>query len=276
MREAAVFKVIDVAGKVYGTQLTSGQASAMMEVLLSARPGVAIRSERIDSPAPMPAPIVAAVPPKIIEPLEEVEVGYERDTLHTAIVERATAKTRLAAANQAVELAKAYLSTCQSDLEALVEGHLGDITASGASLAESFKAGGAAAGTGRSIDRSVLLDAEVKRDTANAALDQLVAEQVVALADDKAAETRVRLLVMVVQRAEVDSATGVLEDLKAEFWRLHAKIDASRFAGLPLTIRSTQALRMDLIPPLEEPIAGWRRFSAALMENANAQFGDQI
>ncbi|MDB5776152.1 MAG: hypothetical protein JWP38_2285, partial [Herbaspirillum sp.] len=50
MREAAVFKVIDVAGKVYGTQLTSGQASAMMEVLLSARPGVAIRSERIDSP----------------------------------------------------------------------------------------------------------------------------------------------------------------------------------------------------------------------------------
>lgn len=270
MMEPAVFRVVDSTGQVHGTRMTSGQASGMMEILLNARPNISVRSERIDLPISEKSEKVTATP-IVSETYPVIPTGQEREALRQAIDGHLDASARLDSANQAVERASAFVSARQSELDAMTAAHQSEIEASGANLAEALKAGGAAFETGRMIDRGAVLDAEVRRDTARAALERLAAEQVESDSTYKAAETAVRLVVMAVKRADVVAMVERLEVVKAEFTALATAIDAARFADVPMTIRAQDAIRLDVpgTGAISETAARWHRYSAALRDDAD-------
>jgi hypothetical protein len=258
---------------VHGTKLTAEQASAMMEVLLSARPNVAIRSERIDLPAPTTISNPVTLP-VIAETYPVIPTGQERDALRTAIDDRLDATARLASADEAAARARAYLDARQAELDALCESLEREIAASGATLATLLKAGAARNDANGLIDRSAVLDATTRRDTAKAALDQLEGELADAQKAHASAETCQRLAVLAVKRADRDAMVERLEILGEEYLALSAEVDASTISQMPITPRARAALRIQLgaMYRVDEASLRWHKYTAALMEDADAQF----
>ncbi|MGV7245046.1 hypothetical protein [Caballeronia sp. M23-90] len=278
MMEANVFRIVDTTGKVYGVNLTSGQATAMMQVMLAARPNVPVRSERCDQPisentekVQAPAIVIAQ---RIADNYLEIESGKERETLRRAIEDRLDAAARVASADEAVDRASAYLIARQDELDTLSESLNRQIAASGATLAVLLKAGSASADTNQLIDRGAVLDATTRRDTAKAALDQLEAELADAHKAHTDAETRQRLAVHAVKTAERDCMVERLERLGEEYLALSAEVDASTSSQMPITPRARSALRIELgaMDRINEASLRWHQYTAALMEDAEAQF----
>jgi hypothetical protein len=272
MQEPAIFRVVSGDGEVHAENLTSTAAYSMAEFLLTNRRNLSnVRTELMKTPASTAAPampyIVAAA-----MPLPDVEPGRERDALRNAIEAHLDACARLDAANQAVERASAFIAARQSELDAMTAAHRSEMEASGANLAEALKAGGAAFEASRLIDRSAVLDAEVRRDTARAALGHLTAEQTDADAAYKVAETAVRLAVMAVKRADVAALVARLADVKAEHMALSAAIDSARFSDVPVSLEAEQAMRVEFPGPGHIDMAAkvWYRYSAALRDDPEA------
>jgi hypothetical protein len=278
MMEPATYQVVYGDGQVHAKNLTSSQAYGMAAMLLATRTLGSVRTELMDKPPQTTAP--ASVPQIVATamPLPTIEPGSKRAALREAIDGRLDAAARLDSAHQAVERASAFVAARQAELDAMTAAHKSEIEASAGNLAEALKAGGAAFDASRLIDRGAVLDAEVRRDTAKAALEQLAAEQAAADANYKAAETRLRLAVMAVKHAEVASMVERLEGIKAEFMRLSTLIDAARFADVPGTIRSQQAMHIELPHggAIGEAHKLLIRYTAALMENADAVLEEVI
>ncbi|MFL9859472.1 hypothetical protein PQR72_27695 [Paraburkholderia madseniana] len=275
MMTPANFQVVDGKGHVHAKNLTSSQANGMAEMLLATRTLGSVRTELMDKPpttAPASAPHIVAT----AQPLPAIKPGSERESLCEAIDVHLDASARFDAANQAVERARAFVDARQTELDAMTAAHQTEIAASGANLAEALKAGGAAFEASRLIDRGAVLDAEVRRDTAKAALEQLTAEQVESDSTYKAAETAVRLAVMAVKRADVAAMVERLEAVKAEFTALATAIDAARFADVPMTIRAQDAVRIDVpgTGAISEAAARWHRYGAALRDDVDASWED--
>lgn len=191
MMTPANFRIVDGSGKVHYQNITSTQADAFMSLLLAGGQCPGLRSEPMAKPPQtegqaMGIPHIAAT----AMPLPDIKPGKERDALRDAIETHLDASARLDAANQAVERARAFVDARQTELDALQALHQDEIRNAGSNLAETFKAGGAAFEAGRVIDRSAVLDAEVRRDTAKAALEHLIAEQVESDSTYKAADRR--------------------------------------------------------------------------------------
>jgi hypothetical protein len=136
-------------------------------------------------------------------------------------------------------------------------------------LAEALKAGGAALEASRLIDRSAVLDAEVRRDTAKAALEHLTAEQMESDSTHKSAETAVRLATMAVKRADVAAMVRRLIDVKGEFTALATAIDAARFSDVPVTLEAESAMRIELLS-VDGAAKVWHSYSAALRDDPAA------
>lgn len=280
----ANFRIVDVTGKVHHTGLTSSQATALMSLMLADGKLPGLRSEPMDelrksAPTdPTPAIVEAARNDAATAiAIRTIEPGSERDALRDAIEGHLDASARLDGANQAIERASAFVDARQTELDALQALHQDEIRSAGSSLAETLKAGGAAFEANRVIDRGAVLDAEVRRDTAKAALEQLTAEQTAADAAHTAAETAIRLAVMAVKRADVAAMVERLEAVKAEFTALATAIDAARFADVPMTIRAQDVTRLDVpdTGAISEIAARWHRYSVALRDDSQAAWEDQ-
>lgn len=269
MQEPAIFRVVSGDGEVHAENLTSTAAYTMATFLLTNRNLPGIRTELMDTPAQSAAPVAVPHIVATATPLPDIEPGKERDALREAIESHLDASARLDAANQAVERASAFVAARQSELDAMTAAHQSEIEASGANLAEALKAGGAAFEASRLIDRGAVLDAEVRRDTAKAALDHLTAEQVESDSTYKSAETAVRLAVMAVKRADVAAMVRRLQDVKAEFTALATAIDAARFSDVPVTFEAERAMRIEL-PSVDGAAKVWHSYSAALRDDADA------
>ncbi|MEM5459652.1 hypothetical protein VSR69_33070 [Paraburkholderia phytofirmans] len=269
MQEPAIFRVVSGDGEVHAEKLTSTAAYAMATFLVTNRNLPGIRTELMDAPEQSAAPVAAPHIVAAATPLPDIEPGKERDALREAIEAQLDASARLDAANQAVERASAFVAARQSELDAMTAAHKSEIEASGANLAEALKSGGASFDASRVIDRGPVLDAEVRRDTAKAALEQLVAEQTESDAAYKAAETAVRLAVMAVKRADVEAMVKRLEDVKAEFTALATAIDAAQYSDVPATFSGQQAMRIE-IPSPDTAAKVWHRYSAALRDDPEA------
>lgn len=276
MMTPAIFRIVDGSGKAHHANLTSAQCDAFMSLMLADGRYPVLRSERMDAPVQTP-PATSA--PHIVEQmratvisLPEIESGRERDALREAIDGHLDASARLDAANQAVERASAFVAARQSELDAMTAAHQGEIEASGANLAEALKSGGASFEAGRVIDRGPVLDAEVRRDTAKAALEHLLAERVESDSIYRATETAVRLAVMAVKRADVAALVTRLADVKNEWTFLAAAIDAARFSDVPTSNEAVEAMHVELPGPGLMDLAAkqWRRYSVALLEDADA------
>lgn len=148
MMEPAVFRIVDMAGKVYHANLTSNAADAFMGVMLAGGQFPGLRSELMEAieqtPQAVGTPAIVEQMRATAKPLPEIEPGRERDALREAIEAHLDASARLDAANQAVERASAFVAARQSELDAMTAAHQSEIEASGANLAEALKAGGAA------------------------------------------------------------------------------------------------------------------------------------
>lgn len=263
------WQVVDQLGRVHMRSLTQDDANGAVVRLVGMMPNLTMRAERAGQ-----TPVVAPAP--IAEPLPAITQGDERESLREAIECHLDASARLDAANQAVELARAFLDARQVELDALRAAHADEIRNAGVNLAETLKTGGTLE-VNRVIDRSALLDAEVRRDTAREALAQLTAEQTAADAAHMTAETRVRLDALSVMRADVQGMVDRLEALQREAWGLRFAISAAKLYDIPETIR-TQAVMANVPPgdvPTETECSGqWARYSAALRENHEAEFGE--
>ncbi|MEM5419634.1 hypothetical protein [Paraburkholderia ferrariae] len=280
MMTPAVFRIVDTTGRVHYQNITSAQADAYMTLLLAGGQCPGIRSERMDAPVPTPtatpAPPIVGQVQAAASPLPTIEPGLERHALRQAIEARKDAAKRLAAARHAVERAKAFHEARKAEHAALTVAHEAEIQASGANLAEAFKAGGTVAAN-RVIDRAALTDSETRLATAKAALAQLEAEQAAAETADKAAETYQRLCVMAVKRAHAEALVERLETVKAEFAALATAIDAARFADVPMTPRAQEASMISEpgAGAISEAAARWHRYSAVLREDPQAAWEDQ-
>jgi hypothetical protein len=279
MQEPAIFRIVDSAGTVHHSRLTSAQCDAFMMVMLGGGQFPGLRSERMDAAAPASSdtgtPAIAAAfaaEQAYSKALSEIEPGAEREVLQEAIEAHRKASDCLTHASQAVERAKAFVDARQLELDVLTAARDNEIEASGANLAEALKAGAAAFDASRLIDRSAVLDAEVRRDTARAALDRLTAEQTAAAQAYTSAETGVRLAVMAVKRADVEGMVRRLQDVKTEYMALATAIDGARFSDVPTTQEAQEAMHIDA------PHAGlidaaakvWGRYSAALRDDPDA------
>ncbi|OUL68689.1 hypothetical protein [Paraburkholderia hospita] len=280
MMTPAVFRIVDSTGKVLHQGLTSTQADAFMPLLLAGGQYSGVRSERMDAPPQTEGHGASRLdmPPHIAAtstPLPEIESGNERDALREAIESRKDAAKRLADARHAVERAKAFHDARKGEHAALTIAHEAEIRASGANLAEAFKAGGTVAAN-RLIDRAALTDSETRLATAHAALTQLEAEQAAAEAADKSAETYQQLTVMAVKRAYADELVERLEAAKADFLMIVGLLDAARFSDVPATQRAEQAMHLDLsgIVATTTNAKLWHDFGAALAKNHEAEFGE--
>lgn len=272
MQEPQVFKVVSGDGEVHAENLTSTAAYSMATFLVANRNLQNVRSEPMATPV---QPAVQVGVPHVVAtamPLPNIEPGKERDALREAIEAHLDASARLDSANQAIDRARAFVSARQSELDAMTAAHQSDIAASGANLAEALKAGGAALEASRLIDRSAVIDAEVRRDTARAALGQLTAEQTGADAAYKVAETAVRLAVMAVKRADVAALVARLADVKAEHMALSAAIDSARFSDVPVSLEGEQAMHVEPPGPGHMDMAAkvWHRYSVALRDDPDA------
>lgn len=273
MMEPAVFRIVDTAGKVYHTNLTSNAADAFMGIMLAGGHLPGLRSELMEAteqaPQAVGTPAIVELMRAAAKPLPEIEPGRERDALRDAIEAHLDASARLDAANQAVERASAFVAARQSEFDAMTAVHQSEIEASGANLAEALKAGGAVLEASRLIDRSAVLDAEVRRDTAKAALEHLTAEQVESDSTYRSAETAVRLAVMAVKHADVAAMVKRLEDVKAEFTALATAIDAARFSDVPVTPDAQRAMHIEF-PSIDADAKVWHRYTAALRDDPDA------
>lgn len=279
MMTPAVFRIVDSTEKVHHTGLTSAQADAFMSLMLANGKLPGLRSERIDVAAPTPT---ATPAPPIVErmlatanPLPDIEPGREREALRQAIEARTDAAKRLSDARNAAERANAFHEARKAEHAALTVAHEAEIQASGANLAEAFKAGGMVAAN-RVIDRAALTDSETRLATAKAALAQLEDEQAAAETADRAAETYQRLSVMAVKRAHAETLVERLEAVKSEFMRLAAALDGARFSDVPATLRAQQALHIEVSGTVTSSADAkrWHDFGAALAENHEAEFGE--
>lgn len=272
MMEPAVFRIVDSTGQVHGTKMTSGQASAMMEFLIGARPNIQVHSERIDLPAPATVNPVAL--PVIAETYPVIPTGQERESLRQAIDDRLDATARLASADDAVDRARAFLDARQAELDALSESLDREIAASGATLAALLKAGVAATDTNRLIDRSAVLDATTRRDTAKAALGQLEDELADAQKAHVSAETRQRLAVLAVMRRDQETLVKRLDVLQQESAEIRAALDTMGIHNVALTIEATAVLRNPAVANADVANRRWVRYAAALRDDSTAHLED--
>lgn len=274
-----IFRIVDASGNVLHTKLTSEQADAFMPLLLANGKYSGIRSERMDAPVstpPTPAapPIVEQMRAEAIH-LPEIEPGRERDALRGAIEARQDAAKRLADASNAVDRAKAFHDAQKGEHAALTISHEAEVRVNAGRMAEFFR-GDTSAVITTAVDTGALRASETKLATAAAALTQLQGERDAAEAVDRAAETYQRLAVMAVKRAHAELLVARLEAVKAEFTALVSAIDAGRFADVPETLRSQQAIHIDLSQTVtaDADVKRWHAFGAALAENHDAEFGE--
>jgi hypothetical protein len=277
MQEPTVFRIVDGAGKVYHSNLTSAACDAFMSIMLADGKLPGLRSERMDIAVQThqveSTPAIVEQMRAAEKPLPAIEQGRERDALREANGARNDAARRLADARHAVERAKAFHDARKAEHTARTVAHEAEIRESGANLAEAFKAGGTVAAN-RLIDRAALTDSETRLATAQAALTQLDGEQAAAEAADKAAETCQRLAVMAVKRAHSLTLVERLESVKSEFMRLAAAIDGARFSDVPVTQRAQRAMHLDLSQMVTSSTDAkrWHDFGAALAQNHKAEF----
>ncbi|WP_321894549.1 hypothetical protein [Paraburkholderia heleia] len=277
MQEPAIFRIVDGAGQVHHSRLTSAQCDAFMSLMLAGGQLPGLRSERMDATAEVDVPPSTGLtlPVPTAEPLPAIEPGSERASLRAALETRQDATKRLASACQAVDRAKAFHDARKAEHAALTVAHEAEVRHAGSNLAEAFKAGGSV-GANRLIDRSALADSETRLATSQAALDQLEAERAAAEAGEKRAETAVRLAIMVVKRADVDAMVSRLRTVKAEYMTLASAIDGARFSDVPVTQDAMEAMR------IETPHAGhidaaskrWHAYTAALREDPQTAWED--
>ncbi|WP_176080803.1 hypothetical protein [Paraburkholderia tropica] len=281
MQEPAIFRIVDGDGTVHHSRLTSAQCDAFMSVMLAGGQFPGLRSERMDA-APLvntdamkPASATAfAAEQAISKALSTIEPGAEREVLREAIDAHREASDCLVHAGQAVERAQAFVGARQIELDVLTAARDNAIEASGANLAEMLKSGAAVLEADRSIDSRAVTNAEIRRETARSALDQLKAEQQAADAAYKSAESAVRLAIMAVKRADVDAMTKRLIDIKAEYEALACAIDAARFSDVPVSIEAQTAMRIEM-PPVDAAAKRWHGYSAALRKDPQATWEDQ-
>jgi hypothetical protein len=281
MQEPAIFRIVDAAGTVHHTRLTSAQCDAFMTVMLGAGQFPGLRSERMDAAQPATAdamtPAIAAAlaaEQAISKALATIEPGAEREVLREAIEAHHKASDCLTRASQAVERAKAFVDARQLELDVLTAARDNEIQASGANLAEMLKTGAAVLEADRCIDSRAVTDAEIKRDTARSALDHLKTEKQAAEAAYKSAESAVRLAIMAVKRADVAAMVQRLKDVRAEFIELVTAIDAARFSEVSVTPEAQAAMQVSL-PSVDLAAAAWHRYSAALRDDPQATWEAQ-
>jgi hypothetical protein len=274
-----IFRIVDNSGNVLHSKLTSEQADAFMPLLLANGKYSGIRSERMDAPvstppAPAAPPIVAQVLAEA-NPLPEIEPGREREALRKAIEARADAAKRIADATQAVDRAKAFLTDRQAEHAALTVAYEGAVRANASRMAEFFK-GDATAVITTAIDEGALRASETKLATAEAVVRQLEAERDAAESIDRGAANHQHLCIVAVKRRHAEALVDRLEAVKAEFTALVAAIDAARFAAVPATLRSQQAIHIDLSQTVtaDADVKRWHAFGAALAENPDAEYGE--
>lgn len=278
-----VFRIVDASGNVLHSKLTSEQADAFMPLLLADGKHIGIRSERMDSDSTrnQSATLHLGTPPIVEQiratanPLPEIEPGGEREALRKAIEARTDAAKRLSDATQAVDRAKAFHDAQKGEHAALTISHEAEVRVNAGRMAEFFR-GDTSAVITTAVDTGALRASETKLATAAAALTQLQGERDAAEATDRAAETYQRLCVMAVKRAHAETMVKRLEDVKAEFTALAAAIDGARFSDVPATLRSQQAMQIDMagMVTADAEVKRWHAFSAELAYNHVAQFGE--
>ncbi|MDR6377320.1 hypothetical protein [Paraburkholderia caledonica] len=284
MQEPAIFQIVDGAGTVHHSRLTSAQCDAFMTVMLGGGQFPGLRSERMDAAAPASSdtgtPAIAAAfaaEQAYSKALSEIEPGAEREVLQEAIDAHGKASECLERARQVVERAKAFVDARKLELDVLTAARDNEIEASGANLAEMIKTGGPVLEAYRCIDSRAVANAERAHQEASAALDHLKAEQDAADTAYTSAESAVRLAIMAVKRSDVDAMTKRLIDVKAEYMALASAVDAARFSDVPTTQEALEALR------IEAPHAGhidaaakrWHAYSTALREDPQATWEAQ-
>lgn len=274
---AANFRIVDGAGRIHHQNLTSAQCDAFMSIMIGDGRYVGLRSEPMTA---APTPQAAQGVPHIVAEQRaaeqlDIEPGKERDALRQAIEARKDAAQRLAAARDAVERARSFRDARMAEYAALEAAHDVEIQASADSLAEAFKAGGSVIAH-RLIDRGALVDGETRLTTAAAALHQLSVEREAAEAVDKAVEARVRLAIVAIKRAYVETLTDRLETVRDEFLQLVTMIDGARLSDCPVTQRARRAFSADLsgLVTGAATVKRWHDFGAALAEDSNAEFGE--
>lgn len=273
MMSAPVFRVVDSNGLEHGTKMTSEQASAMMGFLLGARPNIQVRSERIDLPISEKTEKVAATP-SIAETSPVAVTGQPREALRQAIDDRLDATARLASADDAVDRGRAFLDARQAELDTLSESLQCEIAASGATLAALLKAGAARSDASRLIDRSAVIDATTRRETAKAALEQLEGELADAQKAHTSAETHQRLAVLAVMRTDQDAMVKRLDALQHESAEIRAALDTMGIHNVGLTIEATAVLRNPPVASADVANRRWVRYAAALRDDSTAHMED--
>jgi hypothetical protein len=269
MQEPSIFQVVYGDGQVYAENLTSTAAFAMASFLVA---NGNIRNVRTEPMAAPVKPTGQVAMPRIVAtamPLPDIEPGKEREALRQAIEAHLDASARLDDANQAVDRAQAFLTARQAEADARQVEHGREVQASGETLAAILKAGGITANADHAIDRSALANAEIRRDTARAALEHLAAEQAAAGSAHTIAESAVRLAMMAVKRADVATLVERLINVKAEFTTLVTAIDAARFSDVPVTPEAQHVMHIE-IQSIDEAAKTWHRYSAALRDDPDA------
>ncbi|MEC5405129.1 hypothetical protein VOM14_06015 [Paraburkholderia sp. MPAMCS5] len=276
MQEPAIFRIVDAAGVVHHSRVTSAQCDAFMSIMLGGGQFPGLRSERMDATPPANAdamtPAIAAAfaaEQAVSKALSTIEPGGEREVLREAIEAHRKASDCLAHAGQAVERARAFVDARQLELDVLTAARDNEIEASGANLAEALKTGAAVLEAERCIDSRAVANAEIRRDTARSALDHLKTEQQAAEGALRSAETALRLAVLFVKRSDVDAMTKRLIDIKAEYQALASAIDAARYSDVPVTIEAQNAMHIEILS-VDAAAAAWHRYSAALRNDPNA------
>lgn len=284
MQGATVFRIVDAGGRVLHSRLTSAQADAFMAVMLPSGEYTGLRSERMDAappaaPTSVETPAIAAAfaaESALSQAISAIVPGTERAILRDAIEARGKASEVVAQAAESVARAKALLATRQLELDVLLNARTNEIAASGANLAESLKRGHAPLEADRHIGSAAIADAEIRRDTAQSALDQLTSEYDQAEGALKTAESALRLAVTATKRTEAAAMVTRLASLKSEFMSLAAMVEASRYADVPLTSDARDALRVPVSEAgaIDAAARRWHAITEALRQDENATFED--
>ncbi len=269
------WRVVDREGKVHHTGLTYNQANAMLDAMVTSGPFAGFHTKPDNEPAPELPPHAAVAIKEAAEAalLTAIEPGSEREALKLAIDRRQAASTTEEQIQTALSRARELLTVRQSELDALTDARDEAIAIDGERLALALRSGDVSDDCSSEFNRSAILDAEARRDTARAAVDHLEKESTAIKKEIGEAEAARGAAIKAIMRSEAETLAEWLDELKQETSLVQAHISALRYRGVPISQKATNAVNAAL--QTDESAAGrkWSAFSDALTNNANAQLG---
>lgn len=275
----AVWQVVDRSGKVHHAGLTYGAANAMAEVMMLNDPGAGIHTKpdipEVPKQSPGIDPRAAAALAQTAQAaaLAAIKAGTEREVLKHAIEQCQKATDAIAQTQSALARAKDIRALRQSELDTLTAAHHQTIQTDGARLALALRLGDAGTDVASEVDRSALLDASVRLDTAKAAVDQLEKELADAETEGVSAEADRRIAIKAVMGADAESMAQWLRELKQETSVVHAMLAALKYRDVRLSLNAQEVLSMTTYGDETAAIYRWRVYGEALAEDPNAQLG---